>query len=216
MNKDAHDVYCIFRRIGSNGLVIFEQDDLLVRRKISLRNLMLGDINNDLVEMLKQLREQNVLFGFVSHQTGVAAGIRGWPEYVGLTRMLDDLLSVRGALPDFWVAWTGSAREDSVEFRNRRGTWRRRGAEMIWRAIDWYGIDKNKTVFVSSSSASTLAANDADITGIQYSGWRSDRTVPARPVAEACGLASPSEIMEVGRLRACLEQILGLAGRRTD
>lgn len=215
MNTDECDVYCIFRRIGSNGLVIFERDDILVRRNISPINLMLGDINDGLVEMLKQLREQNVLFGFVSDQTGLSGGIHGWPDYLGLTRMLDDLLSVRGALPDFWMGWTGSSRDARIKFRNRRDTWRRGGAEMIWRARAWYGIDKNKTVFISSSSASIVAANDADITGIQYSGWRSNRTVPARPVAEAYRLASPSEIMEVRRLSASIEQILGLARRRT-
>ncbi|QPB24281.1 hypothetical protein [Rhizobium sp. 007] len=207
MDTDAHDVHCIFRKIGSAGIVILERDGILLKHKLLQRDLMLGDINDKLVEMLRQLREQNVLFGFLSRQTGVAGGFDDWSEYVGLTRMLDELLNVRGALPDFWLAW--SARRRKAEPQHRNNTWRRPDAGTILRAIEWYGIDKNRAVVVSSSSAGVLASKDAGITGIQYSGWRNYQADPGR-ATETPRVALPPEITEVRGLRATLERILGL------
>jgi len=55
-----------FRSIGSAGLVIFERDGTLLRRNNPPRDFMLGDISNEFVQMLQQLREMNVRFGFIS------------------------------------------------------------------------------------------------------------------------------------------------------
>ncbi|MBB3659715.1 histidinol phosphatase-like enzyme [Rhizobium sp. BK650] len=209
---DELDLFCIFRKIGSAGFVVLERDDILLKRENPARDLTLGDINDELVEMLKQLREQDVGFGFISHQTGMTAGSDGWLEYAALTRMLDELLRVRGASPDFWMACHCPS-HDGTEFAHRNDPRAKTNIEMLLRATAWYGADKSRTVFVSSSPARILDALDADITSIQYRGWRTDPTV-SRP-RDISGLSYLADIPDVQSLRTAIERSLGLVLRRT-
>lgn len=98
---------CTFRKIGSRGLVIFERDGILLRRSIPPRDFTLGDVNAIFVRMLQQLRQKDVRFGFISDARGMTVGTQGTPEFLALTRILDDLLKVREVVPDFWMTWGG-------------------------------------------------------------------------------------------------------------
>lgn len=207
MNTDAH-IHCIFRKIGSTSLVIFERDGLLLRRKRPSRHLLLGDINDEFVEILKQLRELKFRFGFISDQRGMDAGSHGKSEFVALTRALDKLLSIRGALPDFWIASRGLPQRRGTEFQYRNGRGQAPSIDVILRAMNWYGADKNSAIFVSGSPPGILAAKDANFTVIRYAGWKSDRATPGAPGVEAVPHASTSEITDVRSLRATIEQIL--------
>lgn len=176
---------------------------------------MLGDINDEFVEMLKRLREFNVHFGFISNQRGMDASSHGRSESAALIRVLDELLSVRGGMPDFWMAWNEPPLGTGTESQYRNDRRHKPGTGMILRALEQYGVDKDKAVFVSSSVAGILAANDADVMGIHYSGWRSNETPAKGPEMEARRLASSPEVTDVQRLGATIEQILGLDRRRT-
>lgn len=148
-----------FRRIGSRGLIILERDGTLLRRNIPSRDLTLGDVNNVFVQMLQQLRQKGFRFGFISDTRGMTAGTQGAPEFLALTNILDDLLRVRQAMPDFWLTWdtfhqAGEEHSGTV------------GARTLLRAIEWYGVEKNESVLVSSTTEGLLAASEA---GIPYS-----------------------------------------------
>ncbi|MGK6316674.1 hypothetical protein [Neorhizobium sp. DT-125] len=196
-------------------MVVFERDDVLLRRKNPPRDLMLGDINDDLVAMLRRLRAQNVLFGFISDQRGMAAASRGLAEYAPLTKMLDDLLTIRGAAPDFWIAWDISLSGSKAELQSRSERSHDLADGMILRALEWYDADKNGAVIVSSSLAGTIAAKGAAIAALHYSGWRSSRSPVSAGKTDAGRPASSPEITDIQQLYGALEQILGLVDRRS-
>ncbi|NEJ03493.1 hypothetical protein [Rhizobium ruizarguesonis] len=176
---------------------------------------MLGDINDEFVETLKQLRERRVRFGFISDQRGMDAGSHGKSEFVALTRLLDELLSVRGALPDFWIASGELPQRRGTEFQYRNDQGQAPSIDLILRAMKWYGADKDKAVFVGRSEPAIVAANDADIESIKYAGRRSDRTCPSGVEAEIHGCVFPCEISDIRELGAAIEQRLRLGRRRT-
>ena len=98
MNNQSKYADSIFRRIGSTGLVIFERDGTLLRKTPS-GDYMLGDVNEEFVEMLRHLRHLDARFGFISDERGMDAGTYGRSEFATLTELLDALLRVRGAMP---------------------------------------------------------------------------------------------------------------------
>ncbi|QDG94548.1 hypothetical protein NIBR502774_18620 (plasmid) [Rhizobium sp. NIBRBAC000502774] len=151
-----------FRKIGSRGLIIFERDGTLLRRNIPSRDLTLGDVNNVFVQMLQQLRQNDFRFGFISDTRGMKARTQGTPEFLALTNILDDLLRVRQAMPDFWMTWDKfpHAGED------HSGT---AGARSLLRAIEWYSVEKKEGMLVGSTAEGLLAAGNANITCIHYS-----------------------------------------------
>jgi len=204
---DEHDLVSKFRRIGSTGLVIFERDGILVRQNGPLRELMLGDINEEFVEMLKRLRDRNIRFGFISDQRGMAAGTYGQSEFFALTGVLDGLLSIRGAMPDFWMGWPHSPRV-GPQFQDNEAP-PRVDATMITRAMDWYGVDKKSVVFVTSSPQGILASDGVDVTRIRYSGWQSEQPSTALHEMEIGRNLSLPEITEVRLLGATIERIVG-------
>ncbi|MEN0117789.1 MAG: hypothetical protein AAGD15_13740 [Agrobacterium cavarae] len=179
---------CTFRKIGSRGLVIFERDGILMRRSIPPRDFSLGDINSIFVQMLQQLRQEDVRFGFISDTRGMTVGTHGTLEFLALTCILDDLLRVRKVVPDFWITWG--------ILRQARGT--RSGkadAHNIYRAIEWYGVEKKEVVLVCSTAEAQLAAVEAGITSIHYStmkGGHHDQKIPELPflpkIVAPCGL----------------------------
>jgi len=212
MNKDEHDAYRIFRTIGSTGLVIFERDGTLLKRQLPSRDFMLGDISNEFVEMLAHLRQLNVRFGFISDDRGMDAGSHGQTAFAALSRLLDGLLRIRGAVPDFWMAWPDFLRGTDAQRRGRDGQGQAPSVRMILHAIEWYGAEKRRTVFVYATTAGLIAANDADVIGIRYFGVQSDRV--SLPRTETEPRPPRPAIAAIERLSAQIERILGLGRRR--
>lgn len=204
---DEHDLSSIFRRIGSTGFIIFERDGLLLRRKDRLSDLTLEDVDEGFVDMLRRLRDLNLRFGFVSDQRGTNARSYGRSEFTALTSVLDGLLMVHEATPDFWMAWDSPL--SGTEIRHRDVQPIKPIVSVIRRATEWYSVDKKKAVFVSSSLSGVLAAHQANIRGISYSSWRNDNETELRRYVSA------SETTEVQRLGAMIEQISRLNHRRT-
>lgn len=154
-----HTIDCTFRKIGSKGLVIFERDGILLRRSIPPRDFTLGDVNAIFVQMLQQLRQKDVRFGFISDARGMTVGTQGTPEFLALTRILDDLLKVREVVPDFWMTW-GTFRQAQDD---RSGM---ADADTVFRAIEWYGVEKKEAMLVCSTAEGRRAAVEVGITYI--------------------------------------------------
>lgn len=212
MNTVVEDVNCIFRRRDGKAIVLFERDDILLRRKALSADLMLSDINHRFAEVLTRLRGRNVLFGFISDQRGLACNSYGRSQCAALTGVLDDLLGVQGAAPDFWVTWRGTPQPDS-NIAERNNALDLPYAGLIRRVMAWYGADKNKAVYVGSSSATTRAANEADIAGFRYSIWPSD-PISSRPRGtEALPPTTRPATTEMELLLSSIEQMLR-GGRR--
>ncbi|MEH0295473.1 hypothetical protein V6R98_24990 [Agrobacterium sp. CCNWLW71] len=207
-----------FRKIGSTGLVIFERDGTLLRRTSPPSDFMLGDISNEFVQMLKQLRESDVRFGFISDARGMDVGSHGRSEFAALTGRLDELLRIRKAMPDFWTAWGIFAQERGTVVQAEEERRIRNGAGliagMILEAVEWYGVDRHEAIFVYSTAAGLLAANDADISAVRYSGLPADRTIPPLIEMEQQYL-SPPDTVDIQRLHAGIQRILGLSRRRS-
>nr|CAD7045594.1 hypothetical protein RP007_04900 [Rhizobium sp. P007] len=214
MNNDEHDAYGIFRRIGSRGLVVFERDGILLKQDDPSRDIMLGDISNELFELLKQLREQEVRFGFISNDRGMNAGSRGGAEFAALTNVLDRLLGIGGAKPDFWMVshtFPYAPERAGHDRYSRRWIF---DAGVILKAAEWYGVGRKETVLVSSSTDADAAAKDADITRIQYFGPQNDQVVLPRIRSET-GHTSPSDSMQIERVYTQIKQVLGLGNCQT-
>lgn len=214
MNNDEHDTYGIFRNFVSTGLVIFERDGVLLIPRRPSTDFMLGDIDDEVVELLSQLRSLNVRFGFISDDRGMDAGTHGRSEFAALTDLLDRLLRIRDAMPDFWMAWSETPKEKMASARQQRARWPKPDASMILRVMTWYGVERKKTIFVSSSAAGVLAANDADVTCLRYYRLRSDTASPTTPESERHHPLPPS-MAAIHRIRVKIEQKLGLDRRRT-
>lgn len=198
----------IFRDIGFHGIVIFTRDGLLLRQKSTSRDLKLGDINQEFVKLLTQLRGLDVRFGFVSGQRGADAGAPGEDKFAELTTLLDKLLEPEDAKPDFWIGRNQPAERGEAK-ANIDGGWKEvDDAKTILRVISWYGIDKKDALFVSSSSAEISAANRVDIMGIKYSCRQHNRRSGSHTPPSA------SEITDVQRLGATIQAKLRLKPRR--
>lgn len=213
MNSDEHDAHFIFRSVGSIGLVIFERDGTLLKRNCPPADFVLGDISDQFVDMLKQLRQHSVRFGFISDNRGMDTGSHGRAEFVMLTRLLDDLLNSRGSMPDFWMAWNGHRQRSGSEFLYRYDQRQSPVGNMILRAIEWYGVKKTRTLFVDASAAGLLVGNDMGLKGLRYLGLRSNRTIQSR-IASKLQYAPTSEATEIRSLCARIQQILALSDWR--
>lgn len=192
---------CTFRKIGSRGLVIFERDGILLRRSVPPRDFTLGDVNTIFVQMLQQLRQMDVRFGFISDARGMTVGTQGTPEFLALTCILDDLLKVREVVPDFWMTW-GTFRQAQDD---RPGA---AEADTVFRAIEWYGVEKKEAMLVCSTAEGRLAAVEAGITFIHCApmeGGHRDHIIPEEfstsLSSENCGAGSfDTEIERMLRL----------------
>lgn len=173
---------------------------------------MLGDISEEFVQILQQLRKIGVRFGFVSDGRGMDAGSHGRSAVAALTERLDELLRIREAMPDFWIAWDIFPQGSETAFHSGQERRRRAGAGlvpgMILQAVEWYGVEKKETIFVNSSAGGLLSANEAGIVAIQYTGLPADRTFePSREVERQ--FCSQSETADTQRLHAEIHRILG-------
>ncbi|AGS25143.1 hypothetical protein [Rhizobium etli] len=143
LETDILNVHGIRRQEGSIGLVIFERDDILLRQRQQFADHTLGDIDTEFLTMLQDLRELGVRFGFFwRHKT--FPGYRGARiDNARLTQLLDDLLRVSGASPDFWMETTHS------QGPSQPPRWP--GAselEVIWKLAEWYDVEPTMTVLV--------------------------------------------------------------------
>ncbi|TBB15080.1 hypothetical protein ELH48_35915 (plasmid) [Rhizobium ruizarguesonis] len=207
MNNHSKYADSIFRRIGSTGLVIFERDGTLLRKTPS-GDYMLGDINEEFVEMLRHLRHLDARFGFISDERGMDAGAYGKSEFATLAELLDALLRVRCAMPDFWVAWSDVPRARGTDLQRPADRQQEPGAGAIFRVMERYGIGKKETVFIGSSTAGSLAGNDAGVSVIEYFNDRSEGTAQNGAGKRAPSLSS-SEATDVERLHAKIQATLG-------
>ncbi|MEZ2129810.1 MULTISPECIES: hypothetical protein [unclassified Sinorhizobium] len=165
METDVLDVHGIQRREGSVGLVIFERDDILLRRRPQFADQTLGDIDTEFLAMLQDMREIDVRFGFISHHTTFPFD-RG--ERIGsatLTRLLDDLLKVLGAVPDFWIDAIHSP--GPGQLRRWPGT---SELELILKLTEWYEVDPTMTVVVRKGDFSRFSSKTPAFTEIVYPG----------------------------------------------
>jgi hypothetical protein len=89
--------------LANAGIVIFERDNLLLQRSMPPRDFTLLDLDQAFVKMLSLLRRENVVFGFLSDQRGMDASSYGWHAYLRLIEVLDTLLGIQVAMPDFWI-----------------------------------------------------------------------------------------------------------------
>jgi len=213
-NTVLRETNCIFRKKDGNAIVFFERDNILLRRRSVSADLKLGDINREFIDVLIRLREQNVLFGFISDQRGLAGNCHGWSQCTTLTGILDDLLRVQGAEPDFWVTWRGSTRPDS-SIAERNYAANMAYADLIMRVMAWYGADKNRAIFVGSSSATTQTANRADIAGFRYSSWPSGPIASRPRGTETPPRTTRPAITATELLLSRVEQMLAGGRRRT-
>ncbi|KAF5881675.1 MULTISPECIES: hypothetical protein [Rhizobium] len=208
MNNHAKYADRIFRRIGSTGLVIFERDGTLLRKTSPSGDYMLGDINEEFVEMLRHLRHLNARFGFISDERGMDAGAYGRSEFATLTELLDALLSIRCAIPDFWVTWSDVPHASGTGLQRQADRQQEAGAGAIFQVMERYGIGRKETVFIGSSTAGSLAADDAGVSVIDYFNNRSEGTAQGAARKHVPNL-SPPEATEVQRLRAKIQATLG-------
>lgn len=201
-----------FRRIGSTGLVIFERDGTLLRRNNPPRDFMLGDISNDFVRTLQQLRLIGVRFGFISDARGMDAGSHGPAEFAALTGRLDKLLEIRNAMPDFWMTWSISpqVRREILQADEAQRETEGLISAMILHAVEWYGVDEKDAIFVNSTAVGLLAANSANISSIQYSGLPADRTIRAWQKMER-QYFNPSATVNAQQLNTEIQRVLGLS-----
>ncbi|MGO7403330.1 hypothetical protein ELI49_37370 [Rhizobium ruizarguesonis] len=165
MDSDVFDVHCIRRQVGSTGLVIFERDDILLRHKPQLEDQTLGDIDADFVAMLQDMRDLDVRFGFISHHSAPPFDTRVRIDSATLTRLLDDLLKVSGALPDFWIDAACTS-----DLRQRQRSHSRSEVDLITKLTGWYEADLNRTVLVRKAEAPRVSPDTPGLKEIFYPG----------------------------------------------
>lgn len=186
-----------FRKLGSRGLVVFERDGILLRTKRLSKDLAVNDLNRPLIGMLRRFRTQGIRFGFLSNDRGMDANSGGRVAALALMDLIDTILRVDNAEPDFWMAMPFSKRTRSPNAREAQDG--ARSSLMLLRAIEWYGIEKKKVILVTNSSARTIAASTAGVTTIKCSALS--------PWADESGTA---DLLEIQRMESTVKVSLGL------
>lgn len=163
------DVPGIQRREGSVGLVVFERDGILLQRRERSGDLALGDIDIEFLAMLQDMRALNVRFGFISYHTTSPFDRGDGIDCAALTRLLDSLLSVSGALPDFWV--------EATHLTIQRQAPQRSGSsdiDVISKLAQWYDVDPQMTVVVRKRQFDRSSKKTPAFTEILYPGSGAD------------------------------------------
>lgn len=159
------DVHCIQRREGSVGLVIFKREDVLLRHRPQFADQTLGDIDTEFLAMLQDMRKLDIRFGFMSHHTTFPSDRVARIDSATLTRLLDDLLKVSGAAPDFWI----EAIHSPGPGEPRR--WHETSElNVILKLTEWYEIDPTMTVLVRKGDFSRFSSKTPVFTEIVYPG----------------------------------------------
>jgi len=165
MESDILDIHGIQRREGSVGLVIFERDDILLRHRPQFGDQTLGDIDTKFVAMLQDMRDLNVRFGFISYHTDSPFDRGARIDNATLTRLLDDLLKVSGAVPDFWMEAIHSPSQGQT--RDWPAT---SDLDVILKLTEWYEVDPTMTVVVRKGNFSRFSKKTPAFTEILYPG----------------------------------------------
>jgi len=164
MESSTSIVHCIRRQVCSTGLVIFERDDILLRHRPKFEDHTIGDIDAEFVAMLQDMRNLDVRFGFISRRTTRPIDTRVRIDSATLTRLLDDLLKVSCASPDFWI---DSASTSSP--KQRQCSHSRSDLGLITKLTEWYEA-VNKTVMVRKAEAPRVSSETPGLTEIFYPG----------------------------------------------
>ncbi len=164
MDSDVFDVHCICRQVGSTGLVLFERDDILMRHRPQLEDQTLGDIDANFVAMLQGMRNLDVRFGFISHHLAPHLDTHVGIESATLTRLLDDLLKVSAALPDFWINVVYSSD------RQHQRSHSRSELDLIAKLTGWYETGLSRTVVVRKAESPLVSPDMSGLTEIFYPG----------------------------------------------
>jgi histidinol phosphatase-like enzyme len=192
-----HDRFSVFRNPDATYLFIFERDQTLLQTS-PLASVSLGDINRDVVGILKQLRSRQIRFGFISNLRGMESGSEDRTDAASLTRILDEVLNTVGAKPDFWMAWRHTqSLEEGISQNNGQGS---QTAAMIEQAIAWYGVEKSNCVFVGRLQKSLATAADLGIRTIPLTSSRtiwSDRQVRAKFASQIVGAKHAETFIDV-------------------
>lgn len=165
MDIDAFDVHCIHRRVGSTGLVVFERDDILLRHRPQFEDQTLGDIDADFVALIQELRELDVRFGFISRHPTLPIDGRGRFDRAALTRLLDAILEVSGALPDFWIDAVCSSNLRRCQHLHSKSE-----LDLILKLTGWSKADLTTTVMVRKAEAPRVKSDTPELKEILYPG----------------------------------------------
>lgn len=157
---------CRFRNIGSRGLVVFERDGTLLKERRLSKDLALGDISHPFIKLLRRFRRCGVRFGFISNDRGMDAARGGSIAATTLMELIDAILRTNSAEPDFWMAMPFSQTADRPS--NRKTQQFANPSLMILRAVERYGIEREKAIFVGSSAECTQAASMAGLATINF------------------------------------------------
>lgn len=169
MDTDVGNLRGIRRREGSVGLVVFEREHILLRHRPQFGDQMLGDIDAELLAMLQDMRDLNVRFGFVSYHTTFPFERDDGIDSATLTRLLDGLLVVSGAAPDFWMEAI------PLPCQSQAGEWLGSSdAEVISKLAQWYEVDPGMTVVVRKRQFSRSSKKTSAFTEIHYPGSSAD------------------------------------------
>ncbi len=155
----------IQRREGSVGLVIFERDDLLLRHRPEFGDQTLGDIDTRFLAMLQELRDINIRFGFISYHTASPFDRSARINSATLTRLLDDLLKVSGAVPDFWMEAIHSPSQGQTRHWPPTSD-----LDVILKLTEWYEVDPTMTVVVRKGNFSRFSKKTPVFKEILYPG----------------------------------------------
>jgi len=165
MESSISIIHCIRRQVCSAGLVIFERDDILLRHRPKFEDHTIGDIDAEFVAMLQDMRDLDVRFGFISHRTARPFDTRVRIDSATLTRLLDDLLKVSGAPPDFWI---DAASTSDLEQDHRSQSCSE--LDLILKLNEWYETDLERTVIVRKAEAPRVSSDTLGLTEIFYPG----------------------------------------------
>lgn len=163
METDVLGVHGIHRQEGSVGLVIFERDDILLRHRPQFADHTLGDIDTEFLAMLQDMRELSVRFGFIWRHSTFPSNRGAGIDSARLTQLLDDLLKVSGASPDFWVEAIHSPGLDQPP--------RWPGAselDVILKLTERYEVDPTMTVLVRKGEFHHYSSTTPAFTGVLY------------------------------------------------
>jgi len=163
VETDVLEVHEIGRQEGSVGLVIFERDDILLRHRPQFGDHTLGDIDTEFVAMLRDMRELGVRFGFIWQETTFPSRFGAGIDSARFTQLLDDLLKVSGASPDFWI--------ETIHSKGPGQPPRWPGAselEVILKLAEWYNVDPTMTVLVRKGDFYHYSAATPAFTQILY------------------------------------------------
>lgn len=186
-----------FRAFGSRGLVVFERDGILLRTKRLSKDLVLNDLNHALIGLLSRFRSHGIRFGFLSNDRGMAADSDGQVASLALMDLIDAILRVNNAEPDFWIAMPFSKRTRNPNARKAQDD--ARSSIMLLRAIEWYGIEKSQVILVGNSRACSMVAGADGMTALEYSASTSQADE-----------SRSADLLEIERIENVVKTALGI------